>query len=335
MPNAGSGHGLALVAKYIELHKGDIKVESTQGVGSEFIVKIPMGKDHFDKNEIIDKQEHNQRELLRATIGDYIPVSNNDIGESGNKNKATLLVIEDDHDLRAYMKEFLSSEYQVEEAENAKDGYQIAEAKNPDAIIYVVMLPDMNGFELCTKLKYEFQTNHLPIILLTSLADKESRLSGIKSGADYFITKPFDLKHLVLSVENLIEGRLRLQKQYSLTDPYNINQVVSNSKDQSFMKDAIKVINKNIIDSSFNDESFCEQMDLSQPQCYRKIKAITGLNISEFIRNTRLKKASKLLKTGEYKINEVAYETGFNDPNYFTKCYTKLFGVTPSDYSKS
>uniref|UniRef100_UPI0032175369 hybrid sensor histidine kinase/response regulator transcription factor n=1 Tax=uncultured Draconibacterium sp. TaxID=1573823 RepID=UPI0032175369 len=335
LPNAGSGLGLALVAKYIELHKGDIKVKSTQGVGSEFIIKIPVGKDHFDGDVVFDNQEHNQRELLQATIGDYIPVSNNDLTESGNKNKSTLLVIEDDHDLRAYIKEFLSAQYKVEEAENAEQGFQLATTKNPDAIICDVMLPDMNGFKLCSKLKSEFQTSHLPIILLTSLADKESRLSGIKSGADYFISKPFDLKHLVLSIENLIEGRLRLQKKYSLTDPDNINQVVSNTKDQSFLKEAIKIIDKNIIDSTFNVESFCEQMDLSQPQCYRKIKAITGLNISEFIRNTRLKKASKMLKTGEYKINEVAYETGFNDPNYFTKCFTKLFGVTPSDYIKS
>ena len=335
--NSGSGLGLALVAKYIELHKGNIEVTSSLGSGSKFVLTLPIGNKHFDDKVIFNDRDQNaeQIELLSATIGDYIPVIDLNSEKEKDIAKNTLLIIEDDYNLRSYLKEILSSKYVIEDAENAANGLKLAESKNPSVVICDVMLPDSSGYEVCKTLKSSFNTSHLPVIILTSLADKENQLNSLEAGADDFITKPFDLKHLLLSVENLIAGRKRLQKKYSLIDPDNLNKVVTNTKDQIFLQEAIKSIEKNLNNTSFNVESFCEEMQLSQPQCYRKIKAITGFNISEFIRNTRLKKASKLLLSGEYKINEIAYETGFNDPNYFTRCFTRLFGLTPSDYLKS
>ncbi len=332
--NSGSGLGLALVKKYVDLHKGNIIVESVLGKGSEFIIKLPTGKKHFDENIKFNKQKTEDKELLFASIGEYLSTSTEKSDLANNGEKSTLLLVEDDKNLRNYMNEILSVQYNIVEARNAKMGIKLAESKKPDLIISDVMLPDFDGFALCKKLKSEFKTCYIPVVILTSLADKENRMNGIKAGADAYITKPFDLQHLLLVTENLIEGRQKLHKRFSLSDSTNIEEIVTNSSDQIFIKNAMKHIELNISNTDFNVERFCSLLKLSQPQCYRKIKAITGFNISEFIRNTRLKKAAQLLKTGDYKINEVAYETGFNDPNYFTKSFTKLFGMTPSEYGK-
>ena len=332
--NPGSGLGLALVKKYVELHQGDIEVESILGKGSEFIIKLPTGSKHFGEDVKFDEQKTEGKELLIASIGEYLPASQKESESSVDREKSTLLLVDDDNNLRTYLKEILSAQYNIEEAGTAKMGIKLAETKYPELIICDVMLPDSNGFEFCKKIKSEFKTSHLPVILLTSLADKENKLTGIKAGADAYITKPFDLQHLLLTAENLIEGRRKLHKKFSLSDSVNVEDVVTNTSDRIFIKNAIKYIEVNISNADFNVERFCSLLKLSQPQCYRKIKAITGFNISEFIRNTRLKKAAHLLKSGEYKINEVAYKTGFNDPNYFTKSFTKFFGMTPSDYGK-
>jgi len=332
--NSGSGLGLALVKKYVDLHKGNITVESVQGKGSKFIIKLPTGRKHFDESTKFEEQKADDTELLIASIGEYLSTSTKESDISNNEEKSTLLIIEDDKNLRNYMNEVLSVQYNIVEAGNAKMGIKLAETKKPDLIISDVMLPDSDGFTVCRKLKSEFKTSYIPIILLTSLADRENMMTGIKAGADAYITKPFDLQHLLLVTENLIEGRRKLHKRFSLSDSGNIEDVVTNSSDQIFIKNAIKYIELNISNTDFHVEQLCTLLKLSQPQCYRKIKAITGFNISEFIRNTRLKQAAQLLKTGEFKINEVAYKTGFNDPNYFTKSFTKLFGMTPSEYGK-
>ncbi len=333
--HSGSGLGLALVQKYVELHKGSVTVESMRGKGSEFKIKLPTGRAHFGEVVSYDEQKTENKNLLIASITEYLPASTEKPELANGTKKPTLLLIEDDSDLRAYMREMLSEAYNVEESGNAKTGTKKAKLKIPDLIICDVMLPDSSGFLVCEKLKAEFKTSHIPIILLTSLADKESRMNGIKAGADAYITKPFDLQHLLLVAENLIEGRRRLHKRFSLSSQGNIAEAVTNNSDRVFIKNAIKQIELNISNPDFHVEQFCSLLKLSQPQCYRKIKAITGFNISEFIRNTRLKKAAHLLKTGEFKISEVAYKTGFNDPNYFTKSFTRLFEMTPSEYAKS
>ncbi|WP_167619746.1 hybrid sensor histidine kinase/response regulator transcription factor [Maribellus sediminis] len=331
---AGSGLGLALVAKYMELHKGNVAVKSEPGEGTVFSVTLLTGKDHFDDNVAFEKETIDNSELLRSTIRHYIPMLEQETIQEQDK-KHTVLLVEDDEDLRAFMKEILLRQFHVIEASNGVSGLQLTEERNPDVVVSDVMMPGMGGFELCNKIKSEFSTCHIPVILLTSLADQESHFTGIEVGADDFITKPFDNRHLVLSIQNLISGRKRLQNKYRLIDSNNMNSIVSGDADQVFIKEAIGFIEQHLSDSDFNVESLCNQLQMSQSQCYRKIKSITGFNISEFIRNTRLKKAAELLVTGEYKINEIAYETGFNDPNYFTRCFTRLFGVRPSEYGRT
>lgn len=335
MKNTGSGLGLALVKKYVDLHKGKIIVQSTRGIGSQFIVHFPLGKKHFDENiGFIHQDTSGNKELLRASIGEYTISAGKDI-ETKVGNKPLLLIIEDDKDLRLYLKETLAGLYKIEVAENGKHGIQMAGTKNPDLIICDVMLPDLSGFELCSHLKGDFKTSHLPVILLTALAGQENQMSGLKAGADAYITKPFDLQYLILCIDNLIEGRKKLQKRFSAGDFYVPEDINLTSPDQIFLNDAVKFVEENMSNFALNVELLCASLKLSQPQVYRKIKALSGLNISEFIRNIRLRKAAQLLKSGRYKINEVAYEVGFNDPNYFTKAFIKLFETTPTDYLKS
>ena len=245
------------------------------------------------------------------------------------------MVIEDDESLRNYLKEILKEQYQVLVAQNAREGQKLAETKHPEIILCDGVLPDSSGIEFCKLIKKEFSTSHIPLILLTSLTDNESYMKGLKAGADSYITKPFELEHLYLNIENLIEGRRRLRKKFNVGESVKFDEIINGFSDQQFLSKAVSCVENNLDKSDFNVERFCMLMDLSQPQVYRKIKALTNLNISEFIRNIRLKKAASLLKTGNYKINEVAYETGFNDPNYFTKSFIKLFGMSPREYTNS
>ncbi len=336
--NPGSGLGLALTKKYIELHRGEILVESQPGVGSSFIVKIPLGNQNdesSDKVETDNKLQTLDKDMLMASISDYVPVSLNMVETSEDRQKPLLLIIEDDNNLREYLVDVLSGIFRVVGSESGEEGFEISKSKNPDIIICDVMLPGMNGFEFCQKVKSELRISHIPVILLTALADHDSHMSGIKAGADDFITKPFDLQHLVLKIENLIEQRRKLQLKYKQETNIDTPELFDGTEDKKFLKSMINCVENNLSDPLFNVDKLCAEVGLSQPQVYRKVKALTNLSISEFIRNIRLKKATQLLMSHKFKINEVAYEVGFSDPNYFTKCFIKLFRMTPSDYVKS
>lgn len=332
---SGSGLGLALVKNYVDLHNGLISVNSTVDVGTEFIITIPTDRNNFENDvELLESRQANN-ELLVASIGDFIPPSVEEGNSKNSGDKSTLLLIENNRNLKIYLKEILLAYYTIIDANSAGEGFQIAKSKKPELIVSDVMLPDSDGFSFCEKLKLEFYTSHIPVILLTSLADNESHMKGIKAGADAYISKPFDLQLLILTIENLIEGRRNLHRRFSLSDSKNIEEIISNSADQIFIKKAIGFVEKNLTNGSFSVDDLCNLLKLSQPQCYRKIKAITGYNISEFIRNTRLKEAAKLLKSSDDKISEVAFKTGFNDPNYFTKSFIKLYGISPKEFAKS
>ncbi len=336
--NTGSGLGLALAKKYIEMHQGKIEVESTRGKGSSFIVKIPLGNQHIegsDNVEIGSKSQELNRELIKASISDYMPVSVEGADTSEDLKKPVVLLIEDDKNLGGYLKDVLSGRFRVIHSDSGEKGFSLSKKKNPDIIISDVMLPGMNGFEFCVKVKSEFKISHIPIIMLTSLADHESHMKGIKSGADAFITKPFDLQQLILTIENLIEQRKKLQLKFTKETTIDAPTLFEGTEDKEFLIKIISCVESNLSDTSFNVDKLCTEIGLSQPQVYRKVKALTNLSISEFIRNIRLKKGSQLLLSHKFNINEVAYEVGFNDPNYFTKCFIKLFKMTPSEYVKT
>ncbi len=334
---AGSGIGLALVKKYTELHNGSIHLNSSPGNGSTFVMKIPMVEQCNEAgNQLLAPANSStiDKELLFSSMEDYSPLMLREQKTGKEYQLPKILLVEDDNDLRAYLREILSPAYRIIESQLAAPALELVEKQNPDLILSDVMLPDFNGFELCVQIKNTLQTSHVPVVLLTALSDLPNELKGIKSGADAYLSKPFDVQHLLATIENLIVQRRKLKEKFYRGISIDSAEYTSNQGDQAFLTKVMAEIEKNITHSDFDVEALCQSIHLSQPQTYRKIKALTNLSITEFIRNIRLKKAAQLLATGNQSISEVAYEVGFSDPNYFTKCFVKLYGQTPSDFVK-
>lgn len=333
---AGSGIGLALVKKFAELHNGKVTVESVQGKGSCFKVTFPVVTHCENANgELLQtNQKSTAKDWITGVLADYSPSVASEPKTGENLQFLQLLIVEDDENIRNYLKELLSDRFSVLDTETVGEGLELAFSENPDLILCDILLPDSTGYELCKKVKDEFKTCHIPVVLLTALSDAENQLDGLKCGADAYITKPFDVQQLQLTIENLIVQRKKLQAKFYQGINLDKNEYASNPKDQEFLDKVIAEIEKHLNETSFDVETLCQAIGLSQPQTYRKIKALTDLSISEFIRNIRLKKAARLLATGNLSVSEVAYEVGFSDPNYFSKCFVKVFGQTPTNYIK-
>lgn len=356
----GSGIGLSLVKQYAELHGGSVSATTRTGGGSLFSVSLPLqppasgsvapletsaSREPGDLSSVSRESGHlasPSRELpvlqhadLAATgLDDFSPLMLREVKTGDDHHLPRLLLVEDDRELRAYLREVLSASYRIEEASTGPEGWENALERHPDLVISDVMLPGFNGFELCEKLKGEFRTCHIPVVLLTALSDLPSQMSGIRAGADAYIIKPFDMQHLLLTVDNLISQRRRIQAKYYHGADHSATESDLSSEEQEFLTRATALVEENLTDSSFDVESLCKAIGLSQPQTYRKIKAAAGLSTSEFIRNVRLRNGARLLAAGTKTISEIAYEVGFSDPNYFSKCFTRLYGQTPSEFVK-
>ncbi|GGK27426.1 hybrid sensor histidine kinase/response regulator [Yeosuana aromativorans] len=311
----GTGIGLMLSKKIIELHGGKILLESKENVGSKFTIVLPYGTKHF-KNE--DLRYENQKDEKFNNVDNLI-----------HENKLILLV-EDNEELRKAIKNELDKFYTIIEAEDGKEGLLIALSKSPDLVITDVMMPKMDGKELCNLLKTNFKTSHIPVIMLTALADIDDRLRGLETGADAYVEKPFNVEVLKLTINNLIKSRENIKR---LLGGDTIAREKALSPDEVFLSEVIETIKDNITEHDFSIEKLCDIVGLSRSNLFRKLKGLIQMAPSDLIIKIKLNEAEDLMKTKRYtRISDIAYASGFQDPKYFSTLFKKYYGKTPKEF---
>lgn len=344
---SGTGIGLALVKSFVELHHGEARVESEPGKGSDFIVVIPREQEgdsqviHNDV-DIVDNSANasasDGKNVVDESVLQYIDDGNRSRGKvqqlvNENTNRPTVLVIDDNTDIRQYERTLLQDEYIVLEAADGKEGLSVAMKEVPDLVICDVMMPVMDGLEFTKQLKTNTATSHIPVIMLTAKNLEEHRAEGYEHGADSYITKPFHSKVLLARIENLLRQRQLLKNLYQGAQEAEkeISESHLEDRDKQFLKQLQAIIQQNLSDSEFGVEDMGQQIGLSRVQLYRKVKAMTGSSVVDLLRKARLAKARRLLETRSMSVSEVAYEVGFSAPSYFTKCFKEEYGMLPGD----
>jgi len=340
----GTGIGLSLTKELIELHKGKIEVESEEGKGTTFTISIPLGKEHLMPEEIcepslsqtlssewspLDKGEGFSEEII---FPEETKATQPDISLMTEIEKPILLIVEDNSDVRNYIKNNLDKEYRMLEAADGEDGWNKSIDQIPDLIVSDVMMPKMDGFKLCEKLKTDERTSHIPVILLTAKAAKQDKIEGFETGADDYIMKPFEPDELRARIKNLIEQRKRIHEHFRKHGLFEIEEKNITPVDRIFLQKVLDNINQRISDSSLSVESLVENLALSRSVLQRKILSLVGETPGELIRRIRLKKAASLIEQNFGNISEIALEVGFNNPAYFSEAFKKQFGLSPSQY---
>ncbi|MDD4970382.1 MAG: two-component regulator propeller domain-containing protein [Paludibacter sp.] len=347
----GTGVGLSLVNEFTTLHKGTVHFNENEGGGSVFSVKFTINKEVYNPDDFVeeqivvsknDKQVYNLTEFFDHKTEDsllnFVPLEKN----AGVKYK--ILVIDDNDDIRDFLCEKLNPHFEVITAEDGEIGFAKSMEEDPDLIICDVMMPGMNGFELTKKLKDDFATCHIPIILLTAYISDEHNTEGIKAGADAYISKPFSMTHLMLQVNKLIEKREKINKHYANADITIVEELELEmeeielaipERDSQFLKLIEQILEKHLTNPEFSVDEFAQMTYTGRTLFFKKIKFLTGYSPNEFIRFRRMKKAAELLKSYKYNVSEVSYMVGINDPFYFSKCFKAQYGCSPSHYINS
>jgi signal transduction histidine kinase/CheY-like chemotaxis protein/streptogramin lyase len=327
----GTGIGLSIVKEYVSLHHGSIDVESIRNVETVFTIKLPLGKVHFRDDEILDSPILSTGTIKQTDIEDHSPAYDN----SGliENSDYTILIVEDNAELRTFLKESLAKSYEVLEAEDGMKAWEIISNELPDLVISDVMMPEMDGLELTERIKTNLKTSHLPVILLTAKSAIEDRIAGLKTGADSYIPKPFHPEHLEVRIRKLIDLRNTLRKRFSQDIGIDVETMNIGSLDAEFLNKLNKVIKENIADVNLNVENLCQQVGMSRSNMFKKLKALTGLKPTEYMRNIRLHEAlHMLIEDRSLNISDVGYRVGFNSPAYFTQSFRKVYGSPPKDF---
>ena len=323
----GSGIGLNMVYEYIQLHEGKVSLESEEGKGSRFIVDIPA-----DLKREVQQEASEENRIASPVMADVVDGA---VGvQTFRKIEKTVLVVEDNEDFSHFLSQELGRIYnKVLTAKDGIEGAMMAEAENPDIIVSDVMMPRMNGTDMCRRIKEDIETSHIPIILLTAWSTDEGRAAGYKAGADAYIAKPFDMEVLLARISNLLEKQEKRQRDFSHSISLDPKTVIDSSPDEDFLKEVIACIEKNIDNSEYTIDSLSTDVVMSRMSLYRKMKSLTGQTPADFIRTVRLKTAAKLLKEEKCTVSEACYRTGFASPQNFAKHFKEMFGVLPSQYS--
>ena len=323
----GSGVGLALVKELVELHHGSIAVKSELNKGTSFEIQLPVTNlrivEHdanpsypMDESDEIEEDEITGTPAKRQT------------------SRTIILVAEDNVEMLQFITSNLMDEYRVETAANGQTGIDKTQALMPDLVIADIMMPVKDGIEMTRMIKQDERTSHIPVILLTGKASVESRMEGLGTKADDYITKPFHVAELKLRIRNLIDVRKKLREKFSKQLVVNPSELVTTSADENFLLKALQAVEENMDNEKFGADEFCTAVAISRANVHRKLKALTGQSTSEFIRTIRLKRAAQLLMQKTASVSEIAYDTGFNNLSYFTRCFKEVYGVMPSEFAK-
>ena len=324
----GTGIGLAIVKAFTELHHGEVSATSIEGKGSTFTIHIPVRQ----KGEVTNQPTEKIEQLVEPSSAQEVPNQARHIDEliqPYQTDKPEVLIIDDNIDIRTYLRSVLSEKYNVSEAADGKVGLELARKIVPDIVLSDIMMPVMDGLAFCQQLKTDKAISHIPVILLTARSLDEQRAEGYEHGADAYLSKPFSLRLLFSRIDNLIQSRKKLSKLFSNSDENDAFEKLSNETDKTFAAQLRKIIQDNLSDNEFNVERIGDEIGLSRVQLYRKVKALTGYSPVEMLRKARLTRARHLLRTTEKTVSEVAYAVGFSTPSYFSKCYKDEFGESP------
>lgn len=324
--SSGTGIGLHMAYEYTRMHKGNIRVKSKIGSGSTFTISFPLNED-TDRSKAASEEPGSN-----ALIIPVEDLKKSQVTHLEKDKTVTILIIEDNYELRNYLKNLLSQEYRIVTAPNGKQGLEIALTILPDLVITDVMMPLMDGFEVCSRLKNDMLTSHIPVVLLTALNDAEKQIGGFKTGADAYITKPFDENILLAQIENLIRSRAKLREVFSISDSEWANGMEHLTSDRVLIDKATAIIEQHLNDKTFVVDHLAGKLGISTSSLYRKLKILTNQSPTEFVRYIRLKKAIRLMNEGNTNVDEIGFAIGFNSHSYFTSSFKKQFGKTPSDY---
>ncbi len=330
----GSGIGLALTRELVLLHKGEITASSKEGIGSEFIISLPLDTNESKKVKTLESNENasltERLDMTPEPVQEF-HIQENSVTEK-RVNRELVLVVEDNPDVRSYICEQLEEIYQVAQASNGEEGIKMAQDHMPDLIISDVMMPKMDGYQFCKAIRNDEKTSHIPIIMLTARAGLDDKIDGLETGVDAYLTKPFNARELKANVKNLIHQRLQLRKRFSKSTVIRPSEVSSVSVDQAFLEKIVKTIETHFEDEQFSVESLAEHVNMSVSQLNRKLNALIDQPPGQLIRSLRLQRAADLLAQKAGSVSEICYKVGFNDNAYFSRTFKKQFGCSPSEY---
>ena len=336
----GSGIGLSLVQRLVELHHGQITLISEVGKGSTFSVYIPQDKSAYTAEELLENSKEPKGQRVYSTNAHDVDVYDMEITEvsSGEKEESnkhgTILIVEDNKELRQYLSNGLSVQFNLIEAENGQKALDLLKDNDVDLILSDVMMPVMDGVKFCKLVKQNLKTCHIPVYLLSAKVDIKYQLKGLQVGADDYIPKPFSMEILVAKMLNMLRTRYRIFERYSNTLEVEPEKITNNAMDEEVLRKAVAIVEKNMSNVDFSTEQFASEMNMSRSNLHLKLKAITGKSAIDFIHKIRFNRACQLLKEGKYTVSEISFMVGYNTPSYFAARFKKYIGCLPTEYGK-
>jgi len=328
----GTGIGLALAKELVELHGGTIGVISKEGLGTSFTFRLPLGRDHLTTEQIASHASTNGRSTIIAGLPDpagVLPEPTN-----GSEERGMVLIVEDNADMRTYIRETLEQQFDIREAADGRQGFEMAQTLIPDLIVSDVMMPAVDGYELSQNIRKDELTSHIPIVMLTARVAEEARLEGLESGVDAYLTKPFSTRELQVRVRKLIELRQMLREQQEHPFKITSSNVAVTSVDEAFIERLQSIVEANMEDEHFQVESLCKEIGVSERQLYRKLKALLNCTPAAYIRLIRLDRAKQLLEKKAGTVSEITFQVGYSNTSAFARAFREVYGKAPSEVLK-